>query len=239
MTFFYSGLNASKCRIYLKGGFYDVMATLVDDISFAPHSQKDSGKMESQEDQQAVNLFSRRGFLIGKRDSAPLRPPWSVAPDTFTDLCARCDECSRACAEGIIVRGDGGFPEINFAFGECTFCGNCRNACLSGAIATRGKNGKDEAPWSLKAEIGDACLPLHGVECRICQDQCAPQAIAFDFAQDHILTPNILQDDCSGCGACFRVCPVNAISIHDTYPVTPQNGPGVTPQPYPNQGEAE
>jgi len=37
VAFFHPGLNASKCRIYLGGGFYDVMVMLVDDISFAPH----------------------------------------------------------------------------------------------------------------------------------------------------------------------------------------------------------
>ena len=51
-----------------------------------------------------------------------IRPPWSVNEADFTDKCTRCGDCILVCETQIIVKGDGGFPEIQFDKGECTFC---------------------------------------------------------------------------------------------------------------------
>ena len=74
---------------------------------------------------------SRRALLRGDPTPTepPLRPPWSVAEDIFTDVCTRCGECLAACPEKILIRGDGGFPGVDFQRGECTFCRACVDAC--------------------------------------------------------------------------------------------------------------
>ena len=56
-----------------------------------------------------------------------IRPPWSVNEEDFTDKCTRCGDCILVCETQIIVKGDGGFPEIQFDKGECTFCQKCVN----------------------------------------------------------------------------------------------------------------
>ncbi|MGB5251654.1 MAG: 4Fe-4S dicluster domain-containing protein, partial [Sedimenticolaceae bacterium] len=72
---------------------------------------------------------ARRAFL--KRSIGPTRidhhMPWAVA--AFCDLCRRCDDCIRACEESVVVRGDGGFPTVDFNRGGCSFCGACAHAC--------------------------------------------------------------------------------------------------------------
>ena len=55
----------------------------------------------------------------------PQRPPWALNEFLFVDQCTRCNECITACEEEIIIRADGGFPEIDFNRGECTFCELC------------------------------------------------------------------------------------------------------------------
>ena len=154
---------------------------------------------------------SRRGFFRGRpRPKAEIRPPWALAELAFTDTCSRCNDCLGACPEHIIVAGDGGFPTIDFHHGECTFCSACVDACKPGALV-RSENGM---PWSLKAAIGPTCLPHKGVECRICGDFCNVRAIRFPPRIGGSPLPEIVQELCTGCGACVAPCPVMAITVH-------------------------
>lgn len=67
--------------------------------------------------------LSRRGFLRGRvRPKAEIRPPWALPESEFVDRCTRCNDCLKACPQGILVPGDGAYPTVEFSRGECTFC---------------------------------------------------------------------------------------------------------------------
>jgi ferredoxin-type protein NapF len=112
-----------------------------------------------------------------------------------------------ACPERIIVRGDGGFPELEFAKGECTFCAACVAACPEPVFAS------EAAPWNARAAIGEDCLAMRGVVCRTCRDVCPADAVTFDLAAGHVPRPTVQHDRCSGCGACVAACPADAIRV--------------------------
>ncbi len=162
--------------------------------------------------------ISRRSFLRGKiksPDKAVIRPPWSLEEATFIERCNRCNSCISACPEKIITAGDGGFPEINFRQGECTFCHECVNSCEANAFKPINLAALDKDAWSLKIEILSKCLSLNAVVCRICGDNCDEQAISFKLQLGGVSTPVVDNGVCTGCGNCLFTCPENAISIQN------------------------
>lgn len=179
---------------------------------------------------QETNL-NRRAFLRGKSPRVGLnaiRPPWAVHASLFIEKCTRCDECITACPEEIISRGDGGYPEINFhqGEGECTFCAKCADACKSDAFLKLPENRspdtsiKSPKPWNMQISFDASCLSLNAVVCRACADNCDEQAIRFRLKLRGISEPQVIQEDCTGCGVCVSVCPVRAIQIK---PIPDQN----------------
>ena len=156
--------------------------------------------------------ISRRSFLRGnvntRRVPVVVRPPNSLEESLFLDTCSRCDDCISACPENIIVKGDGGYPEVNFKNGECTFCNECVSACQPKAIKI-----ESETPWYLDVSVTSKCLSMNAVVCRTCSDNCEVQAIRFQLKVGGISEPIISLDDCTGCGACLHVCPVDSIQI--------------------------
>lgn len=153
-----------------------------------------------------------RRRLFTRRTREPVRPPWARLAH-FTELCTRCDRCRDACPEGILARGDGGFPEVDFRLGECTFCHACAEACpVEGLFAS-----PQLAPWTVQARIGDGCLARAGVYCESCRDGCGPRAIQFVLALRTVPRPRVDPSACTGCGACVASCPAGAISIGEAH----------------------
>ncbi len=149
-----------------------------------------------------------RGDVRGKENI--IRPPWALGEDLFTERCSRCHQCIRACPEKIIVKGRGGFPEINFALGECTFCRKCVEQCADGALSDPGH---ETPPWAVKAQLGAGCLTYQGVVCLSCKEQCDARAITMQHQAGAVAVPQIDQTLCTGCGACYQPCPVHAITL--------------------------
>lgn len=139
-----------------------------------------------------------------------MRPPWAREEHDFISSCTRCDICIDACPTAILVRADGGFPAVDFSLGECTFCGECVTRCAPRALLRRAEG---EAPWALKASIGQACLAEAGVECRVCGESCPTGAIRFRPRIGGVALPQLDADTCTGCGACFASCPTRAIVV--------------------------
>ena len=148
----------------------------------------------------------------GKSNSPPLYPPWALPVQQFLEVCTHCSECINHCPENIIVKGDGGFPEIDFQKGECTFCGECVDVCDSGALL---KHNSKQQPWRITAHIKDTCLTFHNVTCSRCADECESRSIKLNYSVHGISTPEVNNDNCTGCGACVGVCPVSAIAVHE------------------------
>jgi len=138
----------------------------------------------------------------------PCRPPGARAEADFIDLCSRCEACLRACPSQIIVRGDGGFPELNFSAAGCTGCGDCISACQPQAL----QPGAPAWPMGQVSVSGD-CLANQGVTCQACKDACDLQAIEFPIT---LTTPQPVfnPDVCVACGECVSVCPVNSLFIN-------------------------
>ena len=160
-----------------------------------------------------METLTRRGFLRGRfkpPGNPPLRPPWALAEQFFLQRCTRCNACVEVCRTDIIVCGEDGYPEVDFARGECTFCGDCASACRDGAL----KYDDAAAPWRVKAEIGAACLAAKQVECRVCGEQCPAGAIRFRLQAGQFAAPLLDPDRCNGCGACVAACPTAAIAVH-------------------------
>jgi len=160
---------------------------------------------------------SRSQFLRGDftgRHSA-IRPPWAMGEADFVEYCTRCEDCLRACPEGILIRGHGGFPEVDFRRGECTFCHACADACRPGVIADQGR----AEAWSLAPRIdAAACLAWQGVVCFTCQEQCETAAITLQWQAGGVMRPEFDAQACSGCGACVRPCPGRAITLASRSP---------------------
>lgn len=155
---------------------------------------------------------SRRNFFFGRTRAVEpaLRPPWALEEEDFVARCTRCDRCIEACPTRILVRMDGGFPGVDFSRGECTFCADCVSSCEPQALLRRDA---DAAPWAIVATIGEACLAVRGVECRVCGESCPEAAIRFRLQLGGVAQPVLDASGCTGCGACIGPCPTRAIAM--------------------------
>ena len=156
-------------------------------------------------------MLTRRALLKAKFSTSQqaVRLPWVRDEFEFTEQCTRCYDCLSVCEEKIIVKGDGGFPELDFNKGECTFCTECANSCSEDLFfPLEGK------PWSLNAEISEKCLTTQKVVCIVCKEQCETEAISFIPKLGGVSHPVLDIEKCTGCGACAKTCPTNAINFN-------------------------
>lgn len=150
-----------------------------------------------------------RGDLRGER--LAIRPPWAQAEALFVERCVRCDDCIASCQEQIIRRGVGGYPQIDFSLGACSFCGDCVKSCKQAALAFAADPA--QPPWLLAVEFKNDCLARNGVICRSCGERCAESAIRFQLLTGGRASPTLDAALCSGCGACLHACPTGSIRI--------------------------
>lgn len=134
--------------------------------------------------------------------------PWVSDAQAFVEECTQCGDCLTICPEKIIVKGDGGFPQIDFKEGECDFCGKCAEICKAPIFTP-----VTEQPWQKKAVINQHCLANQSIYCRSCAESCEAQALTFQIGISAV--PKIDNKLCTGCGACVSPCPVNAVAVKE------------------------
>ena len=151
----------------------------------------------------------RRQFLFSKQAPHSSSLPWNRNETQFYEQCTRCNACLNACETQIIKTNAFGYPSIQFTQGEgeCTFCYACANACHLPLFLK-----KEEEPWQRTIKIKQTCLSFNHIECRICHDICDKETITFkpQLGGGTIL---LKEENCTGCGACISICPVNAIEL--------------------------
>lgn len=134
-----------------------------------------------------------------------IRPPYFKDTNLFLK-CIDCFEkpCLTACEEGIIEISKDESPKINFANSGCTYCDLCAIACPNGVLKIEDKKQIED-----KIQIDVlSCLSWQNTMCFSCKDPCLENAI--DFLG--MFRPSINQN-CTSCGFCIKVCPTNAIKI--------------------------
>lgn len=163
--------------------------------------------LDIQKNNMTQSINNSRRNLFSRRKSLAIRPPWVREDIEFTDVCTRCSACINACETQIIVKGDGGFPEISFNNSECTFCTLCAKHCPEDIFDLT------QTAWHIKAQIQENCLTYQGIWCQSCKDACEPRAINFTLSVGKAPSPTINLEQCTGCGACVAPCPSQAIAI--------------------------
>ncbi len=164
-----------------------------------------------------TQALSRHSFLRGSyQPDAVIRPPWAVEESLFTDACTRCFACAKACPSHLIVKGQGGYPEVSFSRHGCDYCEACVRACEDSALILNEEN--QHQPWYQHAIINKDCFSRRGVICRSCGDVCETRAIRFKPALAGRSKISLDESACNGCGECVHVCPAHAIEIK-RYPV--------------------
>ncbi|MCK3655714.1 ferredoxin-type protein NapF [Pasteurellaceae bacterium Macca] len=138
-----------------------------------------------------------------------IRPPWADLAN-FSQKCTACSRCIDVCEMHILVKGESGYPEVDFTQGrkECSFCQACVNVCEEAVFRPT-----TESPWEHKVAIQENCLAKKNVECRSCQDSCEGRAIRFHRQLGKSPMPEVNLNSCNGCGACISVCPTHAIVV--------------------------
>jgi len=155
--------------------------------------------------------MSKRRFLKGQFAPHRLQGlPWLKSVDTFYADCTACGECVTSCPEGIVRQSDGLPPQIDFQRGECTFCYKCAQSCPENLFLSM-----EEEPWQQAIEISGNCLAKAQVECRICIEECEAQALTAQLSIGSVAQPVFDSDRCTGCGACIKPCPTDAITMID------------------------
>ena len=71
----------------------------------------------------------------------------------------------------------------------------------------------DGTPAPQRAVVGEACLALRRIDCRVCGEACDRGAIRFVPRLGGAPTPSVDPVRCNGCGDCLGVCPGAALRL--------------------------
>ncbi len=144
-------------------------------------------------------------FNKDSKQEIQLRPPYYKDETDFINKCQTCNnECASVCEVNIIVIQEDNTPKLDFSNSGCTYCDDCAKACPNDVLALQYKKNIDA-----KISINPLeCLSWNQVMCFSCKDPCLDEAIEFIA----MFRPKI-NDDCTSCGFCIKVCPTNAIKI--------------------------
>jgi len=144
-------------------------------------------------------------FNKDSKQEIQLRPPYYKDETDFINDCLSCNnECASACEVNIIIIQDDNTPKLDFTSSGCTYCDDCAIACPNDVLTLNYKQYIDATLSINPLE----CLSWNQTMCFSCKDPCLDEAIEFIG----MFRPKI-NDDCTSCGFCIKVCPTNAIKI--------------------------
>ncbi len=174
------------------------------------------------------------GYGLGVREvSGPvLRMPGAQDEASFLAECNRCAECMRACpVECLRPMGleDGlgklWTPRFEPRTAGCIYeqCDQaCARVCPVNAIE---RQKPEDVKIGLAHVSKQTCLGWKGKPCLVCQERCR-----FNAIENNGLKPVVVEDKCTGCGACEQTCPTEPTSIAifrtGETPSWPQGGSG-------------
>lgn len=153
-------------------------------------------------------LFSSLASSFVKKDERQeiiIRPPYYNDQSDFINSCLTCNsECANVCETNIIKILEDSTPKLDFSNSGCTYCDECAKACPTDVLNVENKKNID-----VKISIDIIkCLSWNQTMCFSCKDPCLDEAIDFIA----MFRPEI-NDKCTSCGFCIKVCPTNAIKI--------------------------
>ena len=152
-------------------------------------------------------LFSSlaSSFKQKEKQEKILRPPYFNDESIFFTNCISCEGlCSTVCEENILFIQEDFTPKLDFSNSGCTYCDECAKVCPNDVLKIEYKKIIDA-----KIEIDLlSCLAWNQTMCFSCKDPCLDDAI--DFLA--MFRPSI-NNNCTSCGFCIKVCPTNAIRI--------------------------
>lgn len=184
------------------------------------------------DEQKTYAGMSRRSLCIGAGGAAVLlamgglkavpaqaqvRPPGGQDEDHLVSACIRCERCVEACPNGALrpAHVEDGLlgvrtPASNFDEGWCDFCAEanggtpkCVQACPTEALRLPADATAETTVMGKARIIKDWCLAWSKANgCRFCFDACPYEAIELDENK----RPVVIEDKCTGCGACQCVC---------------------------------
>lgn len=155
----------------------------------------------------------------------PIIPPGSKDIGSYTEHCAGCQLCVRACPNGALktsLQSPAPFqPVMSYEFGYCRpNCVKCGEVCPTGAISRLDLAQKAKIKIGLaKVDFEKCIVNRDKVQCSACHRICPNEAIslaAINDGADSLKRPVIDEAKCSGCGACEYICaarPVSAITV--------------------------
>ena len=148
----------------------------------------------------------------------PLRPAGSQGQQHFEKHCTACQLCVSACPNQVLRPASDlphlMQPEMSYEKGYCRpECNACSQVCPSDAIRPI------EAGQKLNMSIGKAsvnlalCLSATGeASCGNCARHCPVGAILMVTGEGGRKIPTLVENECTGCGACEFLCPTRPIS---------------------------
>jgi ferredoxin-type protein NapF len=158
-----------------------------------------------------------------RKSDTLLRPPGAVPEDRFAGLCIRCNNCVHACPSKIIRPDTGheaglagfGAPIIRYEsdYKYCLeTCNACTQVCPTGALAPLGLQQKNKYVIGEALVDNNVCLTALGKkECNACEHACPYDAVHITWDEQQYNAYPVVNDKCTGCGACEVVCPTSPV----------------------------
>jgi ferredoxin-type protein NapF len=165
----------------------------------------------------------RTGAARYRNSDTLLRPPGAVPEDRFAGLCIRCNNCVHACPSKIIRPDTGheaglagfGAPVVRFDtdYKYCLeTCNACTQVCPTGALTALGLEKKNKYVIGEALVDNNVCLTALGKkECDACEQACPYDAVKIIWDEEQYNAYPVVNDKCTGCGACEVVCPTSPV----------------------------